>query len=156
MINRRDLIFKGATLVAATSAGAWYSISIEAQEFNPDMPDPGRLPPGTRFTELVMIPTRDGTRIAASLWLPEKEGRYPLILMRSLNRKQYSNPLRLAIIGELIEAGYAFMGADIRGRFESDGEFDPADSKGHDGPDGYDMIEWIASRPWSDGNVGTF
>src|SRR5215510_5653530 len=156
MINRRDLLAHGATLVALTAAGAWYSLPVDAQEFNPDMPDPGKLPPGARYTELVLIPTRDGTRIAVSLWLPEAEGRYPTILMRSLNRKQYSNPRRLAIIGELLEAGYAFMGADVRGRFESDGEFDPADSKGHDGRDGFDMIEWIASQPWSDGNIGTF
>src|SRR5215831_4127787 len=156
MINRRDLIFKGATLVSFAASGSLHWHPSQAQEFNPDMPDPGKLPPGTRYTELMLIPTRDGTRIAASLWLPVKEGRYPLILMRSLNRKQYSNPRRLAIIGELVEAGYAFMGADIRGRFESDGEFDPADSKGHDGPDGYDMIEWIAAQPWSDGHVGTF
>src|SRR5215471_3414733 len=116
MINRRDLIRRGATLVAASSSAALFYHSAAAQEFNPEMPDPGKLPAGVRYTELILIPTRDGSRIAASLWLPEKEGRYPLILMRSLNRKQYSNPRRLAIIGELLDAGYAFMGADIRGR----------------------------------------
>jgi uncharacterized protein len=156
MTNRRDLLLRGATLLGACGSGALYWVPALAQEFNPDMPDPGKLPPGVRHTELLLIPTRDGTRIAASLWLPEAEGRYPLILMRSLNRKQYSNPRRLAIIGELLEAGYAFMGADIRGRFESDGVFDPADAQGHDGRDGYDMIEWLAKQPWCDGNVGTF
>ena len=124
MLNRRELILKGATLIGAFGAGSLYWLPLDAQEFNPDMPDPGKLPPGVRHTDLLMIPTRDGTRIAATLWLPEAEGRYPLILMRSLNRRQYSNPRRLAIIGELLEAGYAFMGADIRGRFESDGEFE--------------------------------
>jgi putative CocE/NonD family hydrolase len=156
MPNRREVLLHGVTLIGALGAGSLYWVELSAQEFNPDMPDPGRLPPGARHTDLLMIPTRDGTRIAASLWLPQAEGRHPLILMRSLNRRQYSNPRRLAIIGELLEAGYGFMGADIRGRFESDGEFDPADSKGHDGRDGYDMIEWIAKQPWSDGNVGTF
>jgi len=156
MTNRRDLLLRGASLLGAFGSGALYWLPGAAQEFNPDMPDPGRLPPGVRHTELILIPTRDGTRIAASLWLPQAEGRYPLILMRSLNRKQYSNPRRLALIGELLEAGYAFMGADIRGRFESDGQFDPADSKGHDGRDGYDMIEWLAQQSWCDGNIGTF
>lgn len=156
MINRRNVLLNGATLCGLLGSGVLYRLPADAQEFNPDMPDPGKLPPGVRHTELLMIPTRDGTRIAASLWLPEKEGRYPLILMRSLNRKQYSNPRRIAIIGELLEAGYGFMGADIRGRFESDGAFDPADSQGHDGRDGFDMIEWIAKQPWSDGNIGTF
>jgi putative CocE/NonD family hydrolase len=156
MTTRRDLLIRGATLLGAVGAGSFYWLPVAGQEFNPDMPDPGKLPPGVRHTQLLMIPTRDGTRIAASLWLPEAEGRYPLILMRSLNRKQYSNPRRIAMIGELLEAGYAFMGADIRGRFESDGVFDPADTQGHDGRDGYDMIEWIAQQPWCDGNLGTF
>ncbi len=156
MTTRRDVIVGGVTLLGALGSGWLYSIDAFAQEFNPDMPDPGRLPPGVRFTELFHIPTRDGTRIAASLWLPERPGRYPLILMRSLNRKQYGNPRRLAIIGELLEAGYAFVSADIRGRFESDGTFDPADAQGHDGRDGFDMIEWLAKQPWCDGNVGTF
>ena len=156
MITRRELMLRGATLVGVFSTGSLYSLPLDAQEFNPDLPDPGKLPPGVRHTELMMIPTRDGTRIAASLWLPATEGRYPLILMRSLNRKQYSNPRRLAIIGELLEAGYAFMGADIRGRFESDGTFDPADAQGHDGRDGFDMIEWLAAQVWCDGNIGTF
>jgi len=150
-MNRRDVM-----LLGVFGAGALYWLPSEAQEFNPDMPDPGKLPPGVRHTDLILIPTRDGTRIAASLWLPEKEARYPIILMRSLNRRQYSNPRRLAIVGELLEAGYGFMSADIRGRFESDGVFDPADNAGHDGRDGYDMIEWIAKQPWSDGNIGTF
>lgn len=156
MTNRRDLMLGGAALIGALGSGALCWVPASAQEFNPNMPDPGKLPPGVRFTELLHIPTRDGTRIATSLWLPQQEGRYPLILMRSLNRKQYGNPRRIAIIGELLEAGYAFMSADIRGRFESDGTFDPADTQGHDGRDGYDMIEWLAKQPWCDGNIGTF
>lgn len=156
MTTRRDVMLAGVTLVGAYGAGRVYLAPAFAQEFNPDMPDPGKLPPGVRHTELMLIPTRDGTRIAASLWLPQAEGRYPLILMRSLNRKQYGNPRRIAIVGELLDAGYGFMSADIRGRFESDGTFDPADSQGHDGRDGYDIIEWIAKQEWSDGNIGTF
>jgi putative CocE/NonD family hydrolase len=156
MMNRRELLLRGATLLGAVGGGLLYLLPADAQEFNADMPDPGKLPPGARYTELLMIPTRDGTRIAASLWLPEAEGRYPIILMRSLNRKQYGNPKRLAIVGELLEAGYGFISADIRGRFESDGVFDPADKDGHDGRDGYDIIEWIAAQSWSDGNLGTF
>src|SRR4249920_3588684 len=101
-MNRRELLLRGATLLGTSCAGSLYWLPLEAQEFNPDMPDPGKLPQGVRHTELVLIPTRDGTRIAASLWLPaselpQAEGRYPLVLMRSLNRRQYSNPRRLAI-----------------------------------------------------------
>ena len=156
MMNRRELIVRGAIFLGAVGGGSLWAVSGEAQDAIAGGPEVGRLPEGTRYTELLRIPTRDGTRIAASVWLPKAVSRYPVILMRSLNRKQYSNPRRLAIIGEMLNAGYGFVGADIRGRFESDGEFDPADSQGHDGRDGYDMIEWIAAQPWSDGNIGTF
>jgi putative CocE/NonD family hydrolase len=42
---------------------------------------------------------------------------------------------------------------DVRGRFASDGEFEPYR---HEGRDGYDTIEWAARQPWSNGSIGTF
>ena len=42
---------------------------------------------------------------------------------------------------------------DVRGRYDSDGEFMPYRNEGRDG---YDTIEWAAAQPWSTGDVGTF
>ena len=42
---------------------------------------------------------------------------------------------------------------DVRGRYASDGHFDPYRQEG---ADGYDTIEWAAAQPWSDGRVGTY
>ena len=42
---------------------------------------------------------------------------------------------------------------DVRGRYGSEGEFEPYRNEGRDG---YDTIEWAAAQPWSDGSVGTF
>jgi len=42
--------------------------------------------------------------------------------------------------------------ADSRGRFDSEGEWDPFDAKHK--TDGYDLVEWLAARPWCDGKVG--
>ena len=42
---------------------------------------------------------------------------------------------------------------DVRGRYASDGHFDPYRQEG---ADGYDTIEWAARQPWSDGRVGTY
>ena len=39
---------------------------------------------------------------------------------------------------------------DCRGTGASEGEFLPF----NEGEDGYDTVEWVASRPWSDGKVG--
>src|SRR6185295_16987563 len=42
---------------------------------------------------------------------------------------------------------------DVRGRHGSDGEWYFLGA--HEAPDGFDTLAWIASRPWSDGRVGT-
>ena len=49
--------------------------------------------------------------------------------------------------------GYILILQDVRGRFESEGDYlvSAADRK-----DGYDTVEWISKQPWSNGKVGTF
>jgi uncharacterized protein len=103
--------------------------------------------------DLVMIPMRDGVRIGAGiLWPDESRGPRPVILQRALNRRR---AIDASVIREMVEAGYVFVNSDIRGRFDSEGVWDPRDSA-QEGRDGYDTIEWIAAQPWCDGNVGTF
>jgi putative CocE/NonD family hydrolase len=48
--------------------------------------------------------------------------------------------------------GYAVAQADVRGRYDSEGEWDPW-SPAHR-TDGYDLVEWLAAQPWSNGRVG--
>jgi putative CocE/NonD family hydrolase len=51
-------------------------------------------------------------------------------------------------------AGYVVIVQDVRGRWESEGkEFIPYRNEFNDG---YDTVEWAASLPYSDGNVGMF
>lgn len=103
--------------------------------------------------DLVMIPMRDGIRIGASiLWPDESREPRPVILQRALNRRR---AIDASVIREMVEAGYVFVNSDIRGRFDSEGVWDPRDAS-QEGRDGYDTIEWIAAQPWCDGNVGTF
>ena len=40
---------------------------------------------------------------------------------------------------------------DVRGRYESEGAFDPLRQEA---PDGDDTLNWIARQPWSDGKIG--
>ena len=47
--------------------------------------------------------------------------------------------------------GYACVVQDVRGKFGSEGEWDPFR---HEVDDGYDAIEWTAHQPWCDGRVG--
>ena len=58
---------------------------------------------------------------------------------------------------KLAERGYVYVIQDVRGRYASDGEFQPGFySADHmDAEDGYDTVEWAAALPWSNGRVGT-
>ena len=98
--------------------------------------------------EAVTIAMRDGTLLIASVTRPAGDGPFPTVLSRS----PYDRTNQVAN-GELwAAAGYAFVRQDVRGRFDSEGEFYPF----RDDPlDGYDTIAWIAQQPWCDGNVGT-
>ena len=48
--------------------------------------------------------------------------------------------------------GYVVAISDCRGRFDSEGDWDPFGAKHK--TDGYDLVEWLARQPWCDGNVG--
>jgi putative CocE/NonD family hydrolase len=94
------------------------------------------------------IPMRDGVRLAADLFLPDTNGRFPAILVRTpYNRKLPS----AASYRFFARRGYAVVVEDVRGRFASQGVFE---STAQEGPDSNDTLNWIAAQPWSDGRIG--
>ncbi|MBI3947051.1 MAG: CocE/NonD family hydrolase [Armatimonadetes bacterium] len=101
----------------------------------------------------VMVPLRDGVRLATDLYFPAEDGRkvagrFPVVLMRTPYDKTGS-----AATGQYYaERGYVAAVQDVRGRYASEGIFYPF---AHEGPDGYDAVEWLAAQPWCDGKVGT-
>ncbi len=96
------------------------------------------------------VPMRDGVELSADVYLPpEGDGPWPAILQRT----PYDNTADFWVDVALYmtQRGYAFVSQDVRGRCDSDGEWEPFVNEG---PDGYDTIEWIADQSWSDGKVG--
>ncbi len=97
-------------------------------------------------------PMRDGVLLRGDLYRPAEAGAYPLLLWRTIFRK---NTLGRAFgafdPAYFVRGGYAVFIQDARGLGESDGEFDRFTA---DGPDGYDTIEWLARQDFCDGNVG--
>jgi len=91
----------------------------------------------------VFIPMRDGVKLATDLYFPEGARRdLPAVLERLPYNKK-----ALAERGAYFAArGYVFAAQDVRGRFRSEGRFEPFL---REGPDGYDAIEWLASQPAS-------
>ena len=99
---------------------------------------------------ILRIPMRDGISIAADLHRPGGDGRRPVLLVRTPYGKQgYRNE---HLVARALERGYAVVVCDVRGRYQSGGTFD---AYRHEGPDGYDVTEWLASRPWSNGRIAT-
>ena len=114
--------------------------------------DPPPLP--VRCIRDVLIPVRDGVRLAATLYMPEEEGRYPGIL-------SYYPYLKDGWIGLFKEPhyryfasrGYAVMQVDFRGTGASEGR-NPHPFDVQERQDGHDVVEWMAVQPWCTGSVG--
>lgn len=98
----------------------------------------------------VRVAMRDGVELAADVYLPRGDaGRLPVLVARTPYNRQ-------GLRGEAevyARHGYAVVAQDVRGRFDSGGDFYPFVNEG---PDGFDTIEWAARQPWSNGKVGTF
>lgn len=92
---------------------------------------------------------RDGVRLSVDVAQPQAEGRFPAILIIT----PYSNnPGFQKRASWFARRGYIVAVADSRGRFDSEGTWDPFDPKHK--TDGYDLVEWLAKQPWCDGKVG--
>lgn len=103
-------------------------------------------------SQTVMVPMRDGVKLATDIHLPEGEGPWPTILvMTPYNKKGLE-----AFAGETGKRGYALVAQDFRGRFASEGEDFPVflSCGWGEHQDGYDTVEWIAGQKWSNGKIG--
>ncbi len=97
--------------------------------------------------QMLMVPMRDGVALATDIYLPDGDGPFPCVLSRT----PYNKLGNMGTAKKFVAAGFAFVSQDCRGRFKSEGEYDPFRSCHHDG---YDTVEWIAEQDWSDGKVG--
>ena len=96
----------------------------------------------------VRVPMRDGVHLDTNVFHPDTRGRWPTILIRTPYNKGAGLSPSYAVF---VERGYAVVVQDVRGRYASEGVFDPLEQEG---PDGYDTLNWIARQSWSDGKVG--
>ncbi len=99
----------------------------------------------------VRVKMRDGVELSADVYLPPEGGPFPTLLVRTIYDNQSEG--YMASCKRFLEGGYAVVMQDCRGRFDSDGEFDPYYQEPEDG---YDTQEWIGAQPWCDGNIGMF
>jgi putative CocE/NonD family hydrolase len=107
----------------------------------------------------VMVPMRDGVKLATDLYFPlghKNNGpeakplpeRLPVLLIRT----PYGKGAGKSGDGRYFAShGYAVVVQDTRGRYGSGGVWRWLSD---DGPDGFDCCEWIVKQPWSGGRIG--
>lgn len=92
----------------------------------------------------------DGTRLSADVYRPLSEEPGPTVFSLTPYSNNGSRSMEQA--WSFVERGYAYVAVDVRGRYDSEGVFDPWRT---DGKDGSAVMDWIAGQPWSDGTVAT-
>jgi uncharacterized protein len=101
----------------------------------------------------VATPMRDGVILRSNVYRPAGDGRWPVLLTRLPYGKDL--PLGSAVVDPLQAArrGYVVIVQDTRGRFSSEGDWYPIRNEAEDG---HDTVQWAASLPYSDGQVGMY
>lgn len=106
----------------------------------------------------VMMPMRDGIRLATDIYRPKTDEPVPVIFSRTpynfnswgdgeLSTRTFERAY------EAVSRGYAYVVQNERGRYFSEGEWDIL---GVPVTDGYDAFSWMAKQPWCNGKIGTF
>lgn len=104
----------------------------------------------------VKIPTRDGKFLMADIVLPPGDGPFPTIYTHTpYKRQNVADPIPDSPHEKILldRKNYVYVATDWRGKFGSR-EAGSWNSNDYLGTDGYDVIEWIAKQPWSNGKVG--
>ena len=108
--------------------------------------------------EKVMMPMRDGKRLATDIYRPKTDAPVPIIFSRTPynfnswgdGKQRTSTALRAY---EAVKRGYAYVVQNERGRYYSEGEWDIL---GVPLTDGYDAFSWMKDQTWSNGKIGTY
>jgi len=95
----------------------------------------------------VKVPMRDGVKLDATIYRP-REQKEPLPVIFTLTPYVADSYLDRALF--FAKNDYAFALVDVRGRGNSEGEFEPFVN---DGRDGHDIVEWLAMQVWCNGKV---
>ncbi len=105
----------------------------------------------------VMMPMRDGVRLATDIYRPKGNQKVPIIFSKTPynfnswgDGEERTRTYQSAL--DAVSRGYAYVVQNERGKFFSEGEWDIL---GPPTTDGYDAFSWMAKQPWSNGKIGT-
>jgi putative CocE/NonD family hydrolase len=117
-----------------------------------------QLPPkrGVKRIENEWITLKDGTRLAATLWLPEGSAETPVPVVWEYlpyRKRDFERQRDAGWAAMLVPYGFAFVRVDIRGTGDSDGVL-LGEYLQQEQDDALEVIAWLAHQPWSNGAVG--
>ena len=109
---------------------------------------------GVRIERDVPVPMSDGVRLFADVYLPDGpgvEGPFPVVLIRMPYGKQEAYCYMPSHGKYWAKRGYACVIQDVRGRWGSEGVYEPFVNEAKDG---YETLDWVAAQQWCDGDIG--
>jgi uncharacterized protein len=105
----------------------------------------------------VMVPMRDGVRMAADIYRPKDTSKkYPIIFSRTPYNFNFWD-VRLGTYRDMsteldaVKRGYVLVEMNERGHFFSEGNYDIL---GAPLSDADDQFTWMSAQPWSSGKIG--
>ena len=113
---------------------------------------PDRAEGGARLRD-IMVPMRDGIRLATDVYLPTTPPPHHTVLTRMPYGKSEPYCFMPAVGDFFNRKGYAFVVQDVRGKWGSEGVFEP-NKIANEIPDGFDTIDWLGRQDWSNRRVG--
>jgi hypothetical protein len=117
--------------------------SLVSENETPAVPDASKVD----FHWDQKIPLRDGVRLSATVYTPrDQKAPAPCIftLTPYIGQSYHDRGVYFAA------HGLPFLTVDVRGRGNSEGQFDPLLQEAHDS---YDVVEWLAKQPYCNGKV---
>jgi uncharacterized protein len=91
----------------------------------------------------VTVPASDGVNLVGDVYLPSAQGKFPAVVDMEPYGRSSATPF--------LDAGYAHVNTDVRGSGKSGGALCLLCKR--EQQDVYDVVEWIAKQPWSNGQV---
>lgn len=99
-----------------------------------------------RIAANLRVPGPDGTALATDVHLPPSEDPVPVVVTRTA----YDRSAHLAEGLGWARHGYGYVVQDVRGRYDSDGTWEPYR---HERADGAALVDWVGAQPWCDGRL---
>jgi putative CocE/NonD family hydrolase len=143
------------------AALAVFIFAMSAPAAMADQPVPTTLPPATyahTYVKQQWITMDDGVQLGATLTFPSDTGnapaagRFPVVL--SMTPYGRDGVCSCAPANDFATRGFVTAVVDVRGTGGSQGNLDGNYFSPREARDGYDLVEYLGTQPWSTGKVG--